>query len=195
MKTFKSHYPVGLVPGPVRVPKEVSKFYEQDYASPDLEPEFFQLYKRTQQKIRNILHCDQDTDVVIQSGEAMVVLWGAMKSVLRKRVLCIATGVFGYGFGEMAKSLGAEVHVVGYANDEVVSDVKRIREAAEKFKPDLITMVHCETPSGTVNPLKEVGEIAKDVGALFYVDFVSSVGGCEVRVKVYSFFELTNANQ
>jgi aspartate aminotransferase-like enzyme len=188
MKSFESHYPLGLVPGPTRVPKAVSQIYQQDYASPDLEPEFFQLYKRTQQKIRSLLHCDSSYDVVIQSGEAMVVLWGAMKSTLRKRVLSVATGVFGYGFGEMAKSLGAQVQVVGYEYDEVVSDVKRIREAAEKFKPDLITMVHCETPSGTVNPVKEVGQIAKDVGALFYVDFVSSVGGCEVRVKVREFW-------
>lgn len=46
----------------------------------------------------------------------------------------------------------------------------------------MITAVHCETPSGILNPIKPLGEIAQEVGALLYVDFVSSAAGTEVRV-------------
>jgi aspartate aminotransferase-like enzyme len=45
-----------------------------------------------------------------------------------------------------------------------------------------VTLVHCETPSGTLNPLAEVGTICRDVDALYYVDFVASAGGTPVLV-------------
>lgn len=50
------------------------------------------------------------------------------------------------------------------------------------FQPRLITAVHCETPSGTLTPLAEIGAISQEVGALFYVDFVASAGGTPVLV-------------
>jgi aspartate aminotransferase-like enzyme len=43
-------------------------------------------------------------------------------------------------------------------------------------------MVHCETPSGTLNPLHEIGDICREVDALYYVDFVASAGGAPVRL-------------
>ena len=49
----------------------------------------------------------------------MLALWGALKSVIRPgdRVLAVATGLFGYGIGEMARQVGAEVEVVGFGDD------------------------------------------------------------------------------
>ena len=121
--------------------------------------------------------------VTIQSGEGMLALWGALKSVLQPgdRVLAVASGLFGFGFGEMAQQLGAEVEVVDCGYDGI-ADPHKVRAAARRFRPRLITMVHCETPSGTLNPLGEVGAIAREVDALYYVDFVASAGGVAVDV-------------
>ena len=45
----------------------------------------------------------------------------------------------------------------------------------------MITVVHCETPSGTLNPLAELGQVKKELGVpLLYVDAVSSIGGAPV---------------
>jgi aspartate aminotransferase-like enzyme len=113
----------------------------------------------------------------------MLALWGAMKSVLRPgdRVLAVATGVFGYGFADMARQLGAEVEVVGFGYDAIVEPGK-VRDVARRFRPRLVTLVHCETPSGTLNPLDTVGAICREVDALYYVDFVASAGGTPVLV-------------
>jgi aspartate aminotransferase-like enzyme len=113
----------------------------------------------------------------------MLALWGALKSVLRPgdRVLAVANGVFGYGIGEMAKGIGAEVEILGFGYDNV-PEPQQVREAARHFRPRLITAVHCETPSGTLTPLAELGAICDEVDALFYVDFVASGGGVPVLV-------------
>tara|TARA_Y100000817_G_scaffold72206_1_gene55267 strand:- start:61 stop:804 length:744 start_codon:yes stop_codon:yes gene_type:complete len=43
-------------------------------------------------------------------------------------------------------------------------------------------MVHQDTSTGIMNPIKEVGEIAKENGAFFVVDGVSSIGGDEFKI-------------
>lgn len=174
-------YSLGLVPGPVSVPPEVLARLQVDYGSPDLEEEFFSLYEACERNLGLVL--GTSNQVVIQSGEAMIALWGALKSVLRAgdRLLAVANGLFGYGIAEMCRQLEMEVEVVGFPYDEI-PDVDQVRRRAREFRPRLITAVHCETPSGTLAPVEELGEICREVGALFYVDFVSSGGGTELRV-------------
>ena len=174
-------YRIPLVPGPVAIPPEVLAAYGRNYGSGDLEEDFFTLYRACERGLQQLL--ETENDVAILSGEGMLALWGAMKSVLRPgdRVLAVATGVFGYGFADMARQLGAQVETVGFGYDEI-ADPERVRAVARDFQPRLVTMVHCETPSGTLNPLDEIGKICREVDALYYVDFVASAGGAPVGV-------------
>ncbi|MEZ4734715.1 MAG: aminotransferase class V-fold PLP-dependent enzyme [Caldilineaceae bacterium] len=174
-------YSIPLVPGPVAVPAEVLAVYGVNYGSSDLEDEFFTLYQQCEADLQRLLATHNS--ITIQSGEGMLALWGALKSVLQPgdRVLAVATGLFGYGIGEMAAQLGAEVETVGFGYD-TIADPNQVRAAALAFRPRLITAVHCETPSGTLNPLADLGAISREVDALFYVDFVASAGGTPVLV-------------
>ena len=101
-----------------------------------------------------------------------MVMWGGVKSALRpgERLLAVASGLFGEGFADMARTLGMEVEVAVFPYNDV-PDPDAVREAVRRFRPQLVTAVHCETPSGTLNPyLKELGEIAREADALFLVD-------------------------
>jgi aspartate aminotransferase-like enzyme len=174
-------YPIPMVPGPVKVAQEVLDAYQINYGSGDMEPEFLELYNRTEANLKTIL--STRNQVVIQSGEGMLALWSALKSCLvpGDRVLSIATGVFGDGIGDMAASIGAEVRKISLPYDETISDMEKIKQAVDLFKPKMITVVHCETPSGTLNPLTALGQVKKEAGVpLLYVDAVSSIGGAPV---------------
>jgi len=174
-------YPIPMVPGPVKVPPEVFDAYQINYGAADLEPEFVTLYSRTEENLQEIM--GTKNRVVIQTGEGMLVLWTALKSCLvpGDRVLSIATGVFGYGIGDMAKSVGAEVKTIGLEYDQTISDMVEIENAIVEFKPKMITVVHCETPSGTLNPLTELGRVKNAHNVpLLYVDAVASAGGAPV---------------
>lgn len=174
-------YPIPMVPGPVVVPESVRQAYRTPYGSGDLETEFIDLYSRTQRLLKAVLGTRDD--IVIQSGEGMLALWSALKSCLvpGDRVLSVATGVFGYGIGEMAQSIGADVKTVGFSYDETINDMARIEAAIAEFKPRMITAVHCETPSGTLNPLEELGRLKHAYRVpLFYVDAVAAAGGVPV---------------
>ena len=174
-------YPIPMVPGPVKVAREVLDVYQINYGSSDLESEFFELYNQTEANLKIIM--STKNQVVIQTGEGMLALWSALKSCLAPgdRVLSIATGVFGDGIGDMAATVGAVVHKISLPFNETIADTDQIKAAIESYSPKMITVVHCETPSGTLNPLAEIGRIKKDQEVpLLYVDAVASIGGAPV---------------
>jgi aspartate aminotransferase-like enzyme len=177
-------YPIPMVPGPTCVPERVRAPYQIDFGSADMEEEFFELYGRTVADLQTIYGTSQS--VVVLSGEGMLALWGALKSCLSPgdRVLAIATGVFGYGIADMARMINATVHTVGLAYDQTISatDLEAIEAAIAEVRPKMITMVHCETPSGTLNPIEAVGRLKQQYDVpLLYVDAVASLSGAPLE--------------
>ncbi len=175
-------YEIGLIPGPVKIPEEIRRVWLNDFASSDLEDEFFALYHENQVLIQKLLRTKNN--VVITSGEAMSILWASLKCTLKpgEKILAVSSGLFGSGFADMARAIGAYAETCEFPYDEV-PEPEKVYEHAKKFRPKVITAVHCETPSGTLTPcLAEIGKIAREVEALFVVDFVSSAGGVELDV-------------
>ena len=174
-------YPIPMVPGPVRVPPSVLACYQVNYGSGDLEPDFLEFYNRAENNLQHLL-CTRNK-IAIQTGEGMLALWSALKSCLQPadRVLSLSTGLFGSGIADMARSIGAEVKLLEFDADTTFSDWAAIEAAIAEFKPKMITAVHCETPSGTLNPLERLGQLKQQYGVpLLYVDAVSSIGGVPI---------------
>lgn len=179
-------YPIPLIPGPTTVPRSILETYLTDYGSGDIEPEYSALYAETQSSLQQIF--GTRNDIAIMTGEGMAALWGAMKSTIQPgdRVLSVATGIFGYGIGDMARRIGAEVKTVGFEYHEA-ADPAQVEAAIREFDPKMVTAVHCETPSGTLNPIGQIGEaVARLEVPLYYVDAVASVGGAPVEVDAWS---------
>lgn len=171
-------YTIPMVPGPVSVPEEILTAGAVNYGSADMEKEYVDLYKSTEKALQKIMHTRNQ--VVIQTGEGMASLWTALKSTLLPgdRVLALSTGLFGYGIGMMAESIGCEVKIVGFDFNESVMDFDIVENAIRDFSPKMITLVHCETPSGTLNPVEAIGVLKEKYEVpLFYVDSVSAIGG------------------
>lgn len=176
--------PIPMIPGPTTVHPKVLASMSRDYGSGQVEREFLQLYAATGKSLARLMGTEKH-DVVLMTGEGMLALWGALKSCLTAgdRVLCVGTGVFGDGIADMAASFGCTVEKLSLPYDSTIDAdaLQQIEETARRFKPHMLTAVHCETPSGTLNPLAELGEIKHRLGIpLFYVDAVASLGGVPV---------------
>ena len=59
--------------------------------------------------------------------------------------------------------------------DDIIKEIKRV-------KPKIVAMVHGETSTGRLQPLKQIGEACRALDALFIVDAVATIGGVEVKV-------------
>ncbi|HAE40342.1 MAG TPA: aminotransferase [Candidatus Riflebacteria bacterium] len=173
---------INLIPGPVSVPEMVLAAAHHDFASPDLDTDFLELYCQTEARLQKIL--GTRNSIIIQTGEGMLGLWGALKSCLRPgdRVVAVCSGVFGYGIADMAETIGAEVRRISLPYDQTFASAKELEQLVADFKPLMLTAVHCETPSGTLNPLAEIARVKREHGVpLFCVDTVASAGGAPVE--------------
>jgi aspartate aminotransferase-like enzyme len=174
-----------MIPGPTYVPERVREAYLSDVASSDVDVSaFFAEYSAVQAQLRRVVRTESAT-AVLMMGEGMLALWSALKSTVRAgdRVFCVGNGLYGFGIADMARSVGCEVQVAAFEWNQVIGDdeLRRIDVAVRAFRPTLVTVVHCETPSGVLNRrIADIGRIARDVDALYYVDFVSAAGGAPV---------------
>lgn len=185
-----------MTPGPVSVPKEILEMANFNYGSADLEEEYTDLYLATEKALQQIM--GTHNRVVIQTGEGMLALWSALKSTLLPgdKVLAISTGLFGYGIGSMAESIGCDVRTVGFGFDETVHDFELIEKAIAEFRPKMITLVQNETPSGTMNRVEEIGRLKTKYDIpLLYVDAVSGIGGSIVKTDEWGIDFCLGASQ
>ncbi len=188
--------PISMIPGPVAVPDFVSKALAHDHGFARPEEEFLPLYQTTSKLLAKCM--GTNNEVAIMTGEGMLALWAGLKSTLKAgdRVLAIATGIFGEGIGQMAAGLGCNVRTLSYPFNTTICDLQNIEDAIASFKPHMITAVHCETPSGTLNPLDGIAALKKKYSVpLLYVDAVSSLGGAPVCMDDWQIDLLLGASQ
>ena len=78
-----------------------------------------------------------------------------------------------------------------------IADVAaRKDDALRRLKPVVLTAVHCETPSGTLNPLEGLGRLKQERGVpLFIVDAVASLGGAPVSTDAWNVDILLGGSQ
>ncbi len=186
--------PISMIPGPTQVPPFVREVLARDYGQN--EDDFLPLYSATNALLATFMGTEHT--VINMTGEGMLALWAGLKSCLSPtdRVLSIGTGVFGDGIGDMAAGLGCSVRKLSFDYDTTIHDLERIEAAIVEHKPHMITAVHCETPSGTLNPLAELGALKKKHGVpLFYVDAVSSLGGAPVCMDAWHIDILLGGSQ
>jgi pyridoxamine---pyruvate transaminase len=116
---------------------------------------------------------------VILHGEAVLGLEAAAASLIRRDdvVLNLVSGVYGKGYGWWARRYAREVIEVEVPYDNAVP-ADSVRTALHQ-RPDVsvVAVVHCETPSGTMNDLDAIGPVVAEHDALLIVDAVSSFGG------------------
>jgi pyridoxamine--pyruvate transaminase len=146
----------------------------------DYDPAFLSFYERTVEKLRTAF-ATAHMPVILQGEPVLALEAGAASLIAREDVvLNLVSGVYGAGFGFWAKRYCAELLEIRVPYDEVI-DPDRVA-ALLKARPDIrvVSVCHHDTPSGTINPVAEIGRIVAAHGAYLLVDAVSSFGGMAV---------------
>lgn len=91
------------------------------------------------------------------------------------RVLCICNGFFSERMAEMARRTGAEVQTLNVV-DGTAADTQQVAQAIERFRPEIVTIVHGETSNTVWNrSLESIASVARAAGALVIVDAVCTL--------------------
>ncbi len=146
----------------------------------DYDPAFQGFYERVTQKLRSALRTPHMP--VILQGEPVLALEAGAASLIAADdvVLNLVSGVYGAGFGFWAKRYCRELLEIRVPYNEVIDPASVA--AMLKSRPDIriIAVCHHDTPSGTINPVAEIGRMAAAHGACLLVDAVSSWAGMDI---------------
>jgi pyridoxamine--pyruvate transaminase len=147
----------------------------------DYDPVFLERFRGLERKVAGVYQTS--ADVVLMQGEAVLGLEAAARALVRPGAVALnlASGVYGKWFGLWLAEYGAVLHEVEVPYNESIDPAEVERAFAEHPEIELVAFVHSETPSGTLNPAREIGRIAKEHGAVVIADVVSSLGCEELR--------------
>ncbi|HEV2226243.1 MAG TPA: alanine--glyoxylate aminotransferase family protein [Nitrososphaerales archaeon] len=184
-----------FTPGPTEVPARVLRRMAAPITNPDVDRKFVSFYEGVQSKLMALMKTKND--VLIMSAEGLLGLEAAVASLVGRgdKVLTVTNGVFGDGFVDFVK-LYRGVPVPVLADYDRPIDPEKVAEALDANRSiKVATFVHCETPSGVLNPLKEVSRQCRKRDVVLVADVVSSLGGVPVEADAWGVDVCLGASQ
>jgi alanine-glyoxylate transaminase/serine-glyoxylate transaminase/serine-pyruvate transaminase len=117
------------------------------------------------------------------SGSGSAGMESAVCSIIEKgdeAVVCI-NGFFGERISEMVQRCGGKSIEVRAEWGKII-EKESVEKALADSNAKTVFIVHAETSTGILQPLKEISKITHEYDALLIVDAVTSLGGCELNV-------------
>ena len=169
-----------LTPGPLTTSRTVRAALIKDWCTwdDDYNKGVVQVVR---QKLVALASKQSGFTSVLMQGSGTASVEATLGTIIPKtgaKLLIIANGAYGDRMAKTVQYLDIPHTVVNFAETDVV-DLDRIRSA---ITDDIthVAMVHCETTTGILNPIRDVAKIAKDKGKIMIVDAMSSFCGVPI---------------
>ncbi|MFA9557797.1 alanine--glyoxylate aminotransferase family protein [Evansella sp. AB-rgal1] len=169
-----------MTPGPVEVEPRVLQAMSNSILG-QFDPSFTFIMNETMELLRDVLETKNHWAYPID-GTSRAGIEAMLCSVIEEgdKVLIPSFGRFGYLLTEIAERCGADVHFMSCAWGEVFDPEEVIKEI-KKVRPKIVAIVHGDTSTGRLQPLKEIGFACRENDSLLIVDAVATVAGTEVK--------------
>ena len=143
-----------------------------------LDTEFVQVMDDTVGLLRRVFGTENRLTLPV-SGTGTAGMEAALANVVEPgdRVVVGVKGYFGERIADIAARCGGVVTKVEAEWGRHIPAEKIAEAVAKVSTPKLVALVHGETSTGVLQPLKDAVEIAHQSGALFLADCVTSLGG------------------
>jgi 2-aminoethylphosphonate-pyruvate transaminase len=121
-------------------------------------------------------------ECVLMQGSGSFGVESVMGSVIppNGRALILSNGAYGERIVQMARVLQLDHEVIRTAED-TPADPDQVKQAlATGTGFTHVVSVHCETTTGILNPIEQIGPLAREHGCRFIVDAMSSFGALPI---------------
>jgi len=112
------------------------------------------------------------------------------------KLLVLANGAYGQRIAQMAGVLRIDHTVIDFGEVDRVDPACVAEALAADAAITHVAVVHCETTTGMLNPVREVAAVVKSHGKVLIVDAMSSFGGIPIDVAALGIdFLISSANK
>ncbi len=172
-----------FTPGPLTTSRAVKQAMLRDLGSRDYE--FIRIIREIRDGLVELGEAGTDEyTAVLMQGSGTFGLEAVVGSTVPPggKLLVIINGAYGKRIATMAEVLKVDVARLEFA-ENTTPDPAAV-EAALEADPAITTvsLTHCETTTGIMNPLEEIGAVVNAAGAKFFVDAMSSFGAVPVNL-------------
>ena len=147
-----------------------------------LDPAFIGMMEEIKSMLRHVFQTENEMTLPV-SATGSAGMEACFVNLLERgdEVVIGVNGVFGTRMCDVAERCGATVTKVE-AEWGTIIEPSVLAAALDGRQPKLVAVVHAETSTGALTPVKELSRLAHDAGALFLLDAVTSLGGCPVAI-------------
>lgn len=140
----------------------------------------------------------EEYTAVLMQGSGTFCIEATLGSTVRPddHLLVAANGAYGKRMGVIAEYYRLNCHVMKFDEAEPVSPSAIDAYLTEHEEVTHVSVVHCETTTGVLNPLEEIAAVVKRHGKTLIVDAMSSFGGVPVDMAALGIdFLISSANK
>jgi 2-aminoethylphosphonate-pyruvate transaminase len=172
-----------FTPGPLTTSQTVKQAMMRDLGSRDSE--FIGLVKDIRLKLVELGQADPDEyTAVLMQGSGTFGLEAVVSSTVPPdgKLLVIINGAYGKRIAKIASVLKIDTVTLEYP-ENTTPDLEEIDDTL-KAEQEItnVSVVHCETTTGIINPIREIGKFVAKSGAKYFVDAMSSFGAVPVNL-------------
>lgn len=140
----------------------------------------------------------EEYTAVLMQGSGSFCVEATLGSVIREndKLLVVANGAYGKRMGTISEYYHINYELMGFEETQAVNPERVDAYLTEHPEVTHVSVVHCETTTGVLNPLKEIAQVVKKHNKTFIVDAMSSFGG--VPIDMYELgidFMISSANK
>jgi len=186
-----------FTPGPLTTSKTVKQAMLRDLGSRDYE--FIEHVKNLRSRLLHIAGVSKgDYEAIIMQGSGTFGLEAVVASTVppEGKLLVIVNGAYGRRIAQMAKMLKINTRVLEYPENTLPNfdEIETVLDEDSLITD--VSVVHCETTTGIINPIKRIGEIVKKTNRKYFVDAMTTFGGVPINMKENNIdYLVTSANK
>lgn len=140
----------------------------------------------------------EEYTAVLMQGSGTFCVEATLGSTVRPddHLLVAANGAYGKRMGVIAEYYKLNCHVIKFDETEAVDPSAIDAYLTEHKEVTHVSVVHCETTTGVLNPLEEIAAVVKRHGKTLIVDAMSSLGGVPIDMAALGIdFLISSANK
>jgi 2-aminoethylphosphonate-pyruvate transaminase len=189
-----SRDPILLTPGPLTTALPTRMAMLRDWGSWDSS--FNAVTAVVRERVLAIVNAASTHVCVPMQGSGTFSVEAAVNTLVPRtgHVLVLINGAYGTRFAKLAQMMGRRVSVFQTAEDvpTTPADVERLLAADASITH--VGLVHCETSTGILNPLREIAEVVARRGKSLIVDAMSSFAALPIDAQAMPFDALVAAS-